>query len=132
MKQKKLVTILLFLITSVQLYAQQPQKTNIIHIIADDLGYDDISCFGAKDIDTPNLDKLASEGMKFTNFYTPHGTCTPSRASLLTGRYACRVNNNTGLYVLFPHSKKGLEDELEVSIAELLKEQGYTTGLYGK
>jgi len=132
MKQKKLVTILLFQIISVQLYAQQTPKTNIIHIIADDLGYDDLSCFGAKDIDTPNLDKLASEGMKFTNFYTPHGTCTPSRASLLTGRYAIRVNNNTGLYVLFPHSKQGLEDELEVSIAELLKEQGYTTGLYGK
>lgn len=112
--------------------AQNQSKPNIIHIIADDVGYDDLSCFGSKDINTPNLDKLASDGMKFTNFYTPHGTCTPSRAAIITGRYAPRVNNGTGLYVLFPHSKKGLEDELEVSIAELLKEQGYTTGLYGK
>ncbi len=112
--------------------AQEKTRPNIIHIIADDVGYDDLGCFGSKDINTPNLDKLASEGMKFTNFYTPHGTCTPSRASALTGRYASRVNNGTGLYVLFPHSTNGLEDELEVSVTELLKEQGYTTGLYGK
>ncbi|MGQ7870268.1 sulfatase family protein [Sunxiuqinia sp. sy24] len=112
--------------------AQTQSKPNIIHIVADDVGYDDLSCFGSKDIRTPNLDALAESGIKFTSFYAPHGTCTPSRASLLTGRYAPRVNNNTGLYVLFPHSKHGLEDELEVSITELLKEQGYTTGLYGK
>ncbi|MFV0541952.1 MAG: sulfatase [Aestuariibaculum sp.] len=112
--------------------AQNQKKPNIIHIIADDVGYDDLSCFGSKDIYTPNLDKMASEGMKFTSFYAPHGTCTPSRAATLTGRYAPRVNKGKGLYVLFPHSKHGLEDELEVSITELLKEQGYTTGLYGK
>jgi arylsulfatase A len=107
-------------------------KPNIIHILADDVGFDDLSCFGSKDIKTPNLDALAKSGIKFTSFYAPHGTCTPSRASLLTGRYAPRVNNGTGLNVLFPHSKHGLEDELEVSITELLKEQGYTTGLFGK
>lgn len=112
--------------------AQNQSKPNIVHIVADDVGYDDLSCFGSKDIHTPNLDALAESGIKFTSFYAPHGTCTPSRAALLTGRYAPRVNNNTGLYVLFPHSKHGLEDELEVSITELLKEQGYRTGLYGK
>lgn len=114
------------------LQAQNQQRPNIIHILADDVGYDDLSCFGSKDIDTPNLDALASQGVKFTNFYAPHGTCTPSRAALLTGRYAPRVNDGTGLYVLFPHSKTGLEDEKEVTITEILKEQGYTTGLYGK
>lgn len=113
-------------------FAQERKLPNIIHIIADDLGYDDLGCFGSNDIKTPNIDKLASDGMKFTNFYTPHGTCTPSRASMLTGRYAPRVNKGTGLSVLFPFSTTGLEDELEVSITELLKEQGYTTGLYGK
>ena len=112
--------------------AQDKAKPNIIHILADDVGFDDLSCFGSQDINTPNLDALAEKGMKFTSFYAPHGTCTPSRAALLTGRYAPRVNEGTGLYVLFPHSKTGLEDEQEVTITELLKEQGYTTGLYGK
>ncbi|MCY1718790.1 sulfatase [Prolixibacteraceae bacterium Z1-6] len=125
-----LVVLIIFLVNL--LNAQEKQKPNIIHIIADDVGYDDLSCFGSKDIHTPNLDLLAEQGMKLTQFYAPHGTCTPSRASALTGRYAPRVNNGKGLYVLFPHSKHGLEDELEVSITELLKEQGYTTGLYGK
>ena len=115
-----------------RLAAQNITKPNIIHILADDVGFDDLSCFGSKDINTPHLDALAGKGMKFTSFYAPHGTCTPSRAALLTGRYAPRVNNGTGLFVLFPHSRTGLEDELEVTITELLKEQGYTTGLYGK
>ena len=57
--------------------AQGITRPNIIHIIADDVGYDDLGCFGAKDIKTPNLDKMAADGMKFTDFYTPHGTCTP-------------------------------------------------------
>ena len=112
--------------------AQKTKKPNIIHILADDVGFDDIGCFGSKDIKTPNIDALADNGMKFTSFYAPHGTSTPSRAALLTGRYAPRVNNGTGLYVLFPHSETGLEDELEVTITELLKEEGYVTGLYGK
>ncbi|WP_372649871.1 sulfatase [Draconibacterium sp.] len=130
----KIKLLLLFcgIFSLAKVQAQDAKKPNIIHILADDVGFDDLSCFGSKDINTPNLDKLAAEGMKFTGFYAPHGTCTSSRAATLTGRYAPRVNNGTGLYVLFPHSKHGLEDELEVSITELLKEQGYTTGLYGQ
>jgi len=112
--------------------AQNPQKLNIIHILADDVGYDDLSCFGSKDIETPNLDRLAAEGAKYTNFYSPHGTCTPSRAALLTGRYAPRLNKGKGITVLFPHTHSGLEDELETTITELLKEKGYKTALYGK
>lgn len=112
--------------------AQQSKQPNIIHIVMDDVGYDDLSCYGSPDIKTPNIDALAQNGMKFTEFYAPHGTSTPSRASLLTGRYAPRVNEGQGLYVLFPHSKNGLEDEMEVSITEILKEQGYKTALYGK
>ena len=122
----------LCLLSGFSLHAQKKQKPNILHILVDDVGYDDLSCFGSKDIKTPNIDALADNGMKFTSYYAPHGTSTPSRAALLTGRYAPRVNNGTGLAVLFPHSDSGLEDELEVTITELLKEQGYTTGLYGK
>lgn len=122
----------LCLLAGFSLHAQKKQKPNILHILVDDVGYDDLSCFGSKDIKTPNIDALADNGMKFTSYYAPHGTSTPSRAALLTGRYAPRVNNGTGLAVLFPHSDSGLEDELEVTITELLKEQGYTTGLYGK
>lgn len=110
----------------------EPKRPNIIHILMDDVGYDDLSCFGASDIKTPNIDALAANGMKCTDFYAPHGTSTPSRAALLTGRYAPRVNNGTGLSVLFPHTPNGLEDEEEVCITELLKKQGYTTGLFGK
>ena len=115
------------------LFANEPmKKPNIIHILADDVGYDDLSCFGSKDIETPNLDGLAKDGAKYTNFYAPHGTCTPSRGALLTGRYAPRLNNGEGMAVLFPHTYSGLEDELETTITELLKEKSYKTGLYGK
>ncbi|MEE4256886.1 MAG: sulfatase [Bacteroidales bacterium] len=112
--------------------ATAQQKPNIIHILADDVGYDDIGCFGSTDISTPNLDSMASDGMLFTDFYAPHGTCTPSRAAILTGRYAPRVNNGTGLPVLFPDSDIGLDTDLEITITELLKEQGYETALVGK
>lgn len=125
----KTIFSILLLFLSISVLAQKP---NIIHILADDVGYDDLSCYGSPDINTPNLDNLAAEGMRFTDFYAPHGTCTPSRAAILTGRYAPRVNNGTGLPVLFPDSEIGLDTELEVTITELLKEQGYATALIGK
>jgi arylsulfatase A len=101
---------------------------NIIHIIGDDVGYDDLSCFGAKDIHTPQLDRLAAQGMKFTSFYAPSSTCTPSRAALLTGCYAQRVGCPQ---VLFPYSKTGLSSN-EITIGELLKGRGYATAVIGK
>lgn len=107
-------------------------KPNIIHILVDDVGYDDIGCFGSRDLKTPNLDALAENGMRFTDFYAPHGTSTPSRATLMTGRYAPRINNGKGLFVLFPHSREGLERELEITVTDLLKGQGYMTALFGK
>ena len=123
----------LALMSTMPLYAQSELKRpNIIHILMDDVGYDDLSCFGSLDIKTPNIDAIAEKGMKFTDFYAPHGTSTPSRAALLTGRYAPRVNKGTGLSVLFPHTPNGLEDEDEICFTELLKEQGYKTGLVGK
>lgn len=108
--------------------AAASRPPNIIHIIADDVGYDDLSCFGSKDIKTANLDQLASQGMKFTSFYAPSPTCTPTRAAILTGCYAQRVGCPQ---VLFPYSKTGLNSN-EITIAELLKARGYATALVGK
>jgi arylsulfatase A len=108
--------------------AAQAAAPNIVHIIGDDVGYDDLSCFGAKDIQTPNLDRLAAAGMKFTSFYAPSPVCTASRAAILTGCYAQRVGLPN---VLFPHSRQGLHSN-EVTIAELLKSRGYTTAVIGK
>src|SRR5947208_13644778 len=80
---------------------------NIIHIVGDDVGYDDLSCYGAAKIKTPNLDRLASQGMRFTSFYAPSPTCTPTRAALITGCYAQRVGLER---VLFPNDNIGLSD----------------------
>ncbi len=106
------------------------QKPNIIHIIGDDVGFDDFSTFGSKRLKTPNMDRLASKGCKFTNFYAPAATSTPSRAAVLTGRYSVRVWGGTA--VLFPSSHVGMTPDYDISIATLLKKEGYSTGCIGK
>lgn len=108
------------------------ERPNILHILVDDVGYDDIGAFGAQDIQTPNLDKLAKNGVMFTNFYAPHSTCTTSRAALLTGRYVPRVNDGQGIEILWPNSTDGLDPKKEITVAKLLREAGYQTGLIGK
>jgi len=113
--------------------ADQP-KPNFIVIFCDDLGYSDISCFGSKRKKTPNIDKMASEGMRFTDFYVTAPVCSPSRASLMTGCYPLRVDMSRsclGPYVLLPGDKKGLNPS-ETTIAEILKKQGYRTACIGK
>jgi len=104
-------------------------QPNIIIILADDQGYADLGCFGAKGFTTPNIDQMAAEGVRFTDFYVAATVCTPSRAALLTGCYPKRLGLEKG--VLFPHSKTGLNPD-ETTIAELLKQKGYTTGCFGK
>jgi arylsulfatase A-like enzyme len=106
-----------------------PQRPpNIVQILADDIGWDDLSCYGATDIATPNIDRLAAEGLRFTSFYAPSSTCTPTRAALMTGCYAQRV----GLQgVLFPDARIGLADE-EITLAEVLRSRGYTNACIGK
>lgn len=109
----------------------QPQP-NVVIIFADDLGYGDLGVYGHPTIRTPNLDQMAAEGMKFTQFYVGASVCTPSRAALLTGRLPVRSgmasDNNR---VLFPDSQLGLP-EREITIAEGLKEAGYATAAIGK
>jgi arylsulfatase A len=108
--------------------ASKAPKPNIVIIFTDDQGYQDAGCYGSPDIETPNLDRMAAEGMRFTDFYSASPVCTPSRAALLTGCYPQRVSLPN---VLFPQSRTGLNPD-EVTIAEMLKEQGYATACYGK
>lgn len=101
---------------------------NIILIFTDDQGYNDIGCFGSPRIRTPNLDRMAAEGMRFTDFYSANSVCSPSRAALLTGCYPTRVGIPG---VLFPRHDIGLNPE-EITIAEMLREKGYATACIGK
>jgi len=107
---------------------QTAEKPNIIIIFIDDEGYGDVGCYGATGFDTPNLDQLASEGMRFTNFYAAQPVCSVSRAGLLTGCYPNRLGCPGAL---FPDDTIGINPE-ELTIAEMLKEQGYTTACFGK
>lgn len=104
--------------------AQQP---NFIVILADDLGYGDIGCYGAQDVATPHIDRMATEGTKFTSFYVSP-VCSPTRASLMTGCIAQRVGIGG---VLFPRNNHGLNPD-EKTLPELLKAQGYATAIIGK
>jgi len=106
----------------------QAGKPNFIIIYADDQGYQDVGCFGSPKIKTPNLDRMAKEGMRFTDFYSVASVCTPSRAGLMTGCYAQRVGLPS---VLFPRSNTGLSAK-EVTIPEILKSAGYATACVGK
>ncbi len=101
---------------------------NFVIIFTDDQGYADVGCFGAKGFETPNLDRMAAEGVRFTDFYVAAASCTPSRAALMTGCYPQRV----GLpHVIGPNAKIGINSE-EQTIAEILKPLGYATACYGK
>lgn len=104
------------------------KKPNIVFIFADDLGYGDLGLFGSSEINTPNIDRMGAEGIKFSEFYVASSICTPSRAALLTGRYPFRQGINK---VFFPESATGMDPE-EVTIAEVLKTVGYHTGIVGK
>ena len=107
-------------------------KPNIIVIFCDDLGWGDLGCFGNPTIRTPNLDRMASEGQKWTQFYVAAPVCTPSRAALMTGRYPIRNGMTSAKRaVLFPDSGGGLPPD-EITLAEMLKETGYATGIVGK
>ncbi|MCK5766357.1 MAG: sulfatase-like hydrolase/transferase, partial [Bacteroidales bacterium] len=104
------------------------KKPNIVLIFIDDLGYADVGCFGATDYQTPNIDRLANEGARFTSFLASQAVCSASRASLLTGCYAERVGIQGALNSF---SNVGINPE-ETIIPEMLKEQGYATGIFGK
>lgn len=107
----------------------QAAPTNVILINCDDLGYGDLGCYGAKDIRTPHLDRMAAEGTRFTDFSVTSALCTPSRAALMTGKYPGRVGLATG--VLRPDAQTGLASS-ETTLAEIFKKAGHATGCIGK
>ncbi len=113
-------------------WAAPSAKPNIVILFIDDMGYGDIGPFGNQVNQTPNLDRMAEEGIKLTQFYVANTACTPSRAALLTGTYAHRIGMDGGkLSVTFPGDSRGLNPD-EITIAEMLRENGYATGCFGK
>ena len=139
-----------FILLNIISCGKEVVNPNIIIIYADDLGWADLGCYGAPYYNTPNLDKLASEGMKFTNAYANSAVCSPSRASLLTGRYPTRHEITTWIREYSKGSETDLSKHLsgknkmlepvnpfwmeldEITLAEVLKDKGYTTCHIGK
>jgi arylsulfatase len=126
-----LLTIFAILIscsTKTQEKKSANQQPNFVVVFIDDMGYGDIGTQGATGWTTPNLDKMAAEGMRFTNFYSAQPVCSASRAGLLTGCYPNRIGISGAL---FPRDTIGINPN-ETTIAEMLKEKGYATGIFGK
>lgn len=109
-------------------WAAETARPNIVLVLADDLGYGDLHCFGAKDVQTPNLDALAADGLRFTSCYAGHPNCSPSRTSLMTGRTPTRV----GVRNWIPQDSPVHVRRSEITIATLLKRAGYATCQVGK
>ena len=101
---------------------------NVVVIFTDDQGYQDVGCFGSPSIKTPNLDRMAAEGVRFTEFYAAQAVCSASRAALMTGCYSNRIGI---LGALGPASTHGISDE-EMTVAQLVKKRDYATAIYGK
>ena len=110
------------------------RRPTVVLILADNLGYGDLGCYGSTRHRTPQLDRMAGEGVRFTSFYATCGVCTPSRASLMTGCYPRRAGlhqTDPDGFVLRPVSPNGLHPD-EITIADLLKSRGYATAMLGK
>lgn len=120
--------LLLLSFSSCKQVEESTTLPNVVIIFTDDQGYQDVGCYGSPDIKTPHLDKMAQEGVRFTNFYVSQPVCSASRASLLTGCYANRMGIH-GAYM--PYVGKGLHPN-EVTLAEMLKPLGYATAQFGK
>jgi arylsulfatase A-like enzyme len=138
MTMKRTLALLFFAAMSAAYGASKP---NIIFILADDLGYTDVACYGSKYYETPNLDRMASQGMKFTSGYTCGPNCQPTRAALMSGQYAPR----TGVYTVGAIDRFGWQGRTlrpvdnvtklpldKITVAQSLKKAGYATGMFGK
>ena len=131
---KNILPIIISLITIAQISCLRAQtygsKPNIVYILADDLGYGDLSSYGQEKFDTPNIDALAAKGIKFTQHYSGSTVCAPSRSALITGQHTGHTTVR-GNFEIQPEGQYPIKDS-DFTIAELLKDAGYTTGAYGK
>lgn len=127
---KPFVAFLILSICTLSVKAKTGQKPNVIIILADDLGYCDLGCYGNEKARTPHIDKLAREGLRFLDFHSNGTVCSPTRASLLTGKYPQSVGIS-GVITAKSHRHTGL-DTSEILLPEILKKQGYKTGITGK
>jgi arylsulfatase A-like enzyme len=125
-RQAFLVLVALMFAAAPARAAEQPP--NIVLLLVDDFAYDDVGCYGSQLLRTPNIDRLAAEGRRFTSYYAPSSVCTPTRAAIMTGCYAPRVGLPS---VLYPQANIGLNPD-ETTIAELLRSRGYATACIGK
>ena len=131
---------LFLLIPCLACQTKQPiQQPNFVFILIDDLGWNDLTCYGSSFYETPNIDQLAAEGMRFTDAYAACPVCSPTRASILTGQYPARLNITDWIPGSDPKDQPllGTKDQHElplheVTIAEALKEAGYSTAFFGK
>ncbi len=124
-----LLCLAFFLAATLCASAAEPTKPNIIFFLADDIGYGDLSCYGAKHAKTPNLDRLAAEGCKFTDAHSPASTCTPTRRAFLTGAYSWRQQPGSSI----APGDAALSIEVgTATVASILKQAGYKTGVVGK
>ncbi len=127
---KKFITHAFFLIfiagSALTMNAQK--KLNVIYILADDLGYSELGCYGNNFNETPELDKMAKEGLRFTNFYAAAPVCSPYRAALMTGQYPARLHITD---YLRPDAAQHL-DLSHITLAEMFQQNGYRTGIVGK
>lgn len=126
------LTGLIWVLVSTPSTAVGARPPNIVVIFADDLGYGDLGCYGHPTIRTPNLDRMAAEGMRFTDFYSAAEVCTPSRAALLTGRYPVRSGMAHNQFRVLRNRSTGHLPAQEITLAEALKASGYATGMVGK
>ncbi len=125
---RRLLPLLSSLLALTSSFAAEKRDPNIVIIFMDDMGYADVGCFGAQGYQTPNIDRLAAEGRKFTNFHVAQPVCSASRCALLTGCYPNRV----GIHgALGPSAKHGINAD-EMTLAELVKQKGYATAAVGK
>lgn len=124
-------TLSFFLLTTCTTFAAE-RPPNVVLIFADDLGYGDLGCYGATKVQTPNIDRLAKEGRRFTDAHSASAVCTPSRYALLTGEYPVRANGGAGVWGPAPVTSGLIIDTDKVTIADVFKNKGYATAALGK
>ncbi|TWU38897.1 Arylsulfatase [Novipirellula aureliae] len=132
-----IISVLLLIVSATVCTAQQgANQPNVLFIFGDDWGYGDLGCYGHTELATPNLDKLASQGTKYTQFHVTSGVCSPSRTSVITGHFPARHRVHGHFAGNVPNARRGmpnwLDETLPVYLPRLMREAGYKTGHFGK